>query len=64
MFENFLSVAAVSPKIDVANCLGNATSILTEIKNAENNGISVLCFPELCITGYTCGDLFLQDVLL
>ncbi|MDR0958251.1 MAG: NAD(+) synthase [Clostridiales bacterium] len=64
MFENFLSIAAVSPKINVANCRGNAASILTEIKNTENNGISVLCFPELCITGYTCGDLFLQDVLL
>ncbi len=60
----FLRVAAASPKIQVANPEYNAKEIIKNINSAKNQGASIVCFPELCVTGYTCADLFLQEALI
>jgi len=60
----FVRVGAGVPKIEVANCKYNIDSIFELIKEAEKNKISILTFPELCVTGYTCADLFYQQALL
>ena len=60
----FLRVAAASPKIQVANPEYNANELIKNINSAKKNGVSFICFPELCVTGYTCADLFLQEKLL
>lgn len=64
MEYGFVRVAAATPYIKVADCFYNAKNIIEDIKKAEKNKASIICFPELCITGYTCSDLFLQDSLL
>ena len=64
MRDGFISVAAGTPKIRVADCRYNAEQIFTLMREAAKQGVQVLCLPELCITGYTCGDLFFQDTLL
>ena len=64
MNYGFLKVAAATPKIEVGNCMHNADEIIKMIKDANEQHVSMIVFPELCITGYTCGDLFLQDSLL
>ena len=64
MEYGFVRVAAATPYIKVADCFYNAKNIIEDIKKAEKNKTSIICFPELCITGYTCSDLFLQDSLL
>ncbi|WMJ86178.1 NAD(+) synthase [Anaerocolumna sp. MB42-C2] len=64
MNHGFIKVAAATPKIQVAGCKYNADRIIEIIDKAENNHVKVLVFPELCLTGYTCGELFLQDTLL
>ena len=64
MRDGFIKVAAGTPKIRVADCVYNAGQIVSLMKEAAEQGVKVLCLPELCITGYTCGDLFLQDTLL
>ena len=64
MRDGFISVAAGTPKIRVADCRYNAEQIFTLMREAAKQGVKVLCLPELCITGYTCGDLFFQDTLL
>ena len=64
MRDGFISVAAGTPKIRVADCRYNAEQIFTMMREADKQGVKVLCLPELCLTGYTCGDLFLQDTLL
>ncbi|WP_313134565.1 NAD(+) synthase [Anaerocolumna sp.] len=64
MKDGFIKVAAATPKIQVAGCNFNGDRIKEIIDIAEDNQVKVLVFPELCITGYTCGDLFLQDTLL
>ncbi|MCL2457105.1 MAG: NAD(+) synthase, partial [Defluviitaleaceae bacterium] len=64
MFDGFIRVAAVTPKIRVANCDYNASQIISLIKKAADEDVRLVCFPELCITGYTCGDLFLQNELI
>lgn len=60
----FVKTAAATPKIRVADCEFNAKQIIEQIKEAHQNGASLIVFPELCITGYTCSDLFLQSTLL
>lgn len=60
----FIRVGAATPNLKVACCEYNSNQILGLIKKAEISNIKILVFPELCITAYTCGDLFLQDVLL
>lgn len=64
MRDGFLKVAAGTPKIKVADCHYNAEQIFTLMREAARQGVRVLALPELCLTGYTCGDLFLQDTLL
>jgi NAD+ synthase (glutamine-hydrolysing) len=58
-----LRVAAASPQLRVADCAANAQYILDLMTQAEREGVDLLAFPELCITGYTCGDLFQQRAL-
>lgn len=60
----FIRVAAASPKLKVADTSYNLEEIKSIITDASEKGISVLVFPELCITAYTCGDLFGQDMLI
>ncbi len=60
----FLKAAAVSPEIRVADPAYNAAKIIEFIEAHNKKGTELLVFPELCISGYTCGDLFLQSTLL
>ena len=64
MRDGFIKVAAATPAIRVADCGYNAGQIVALMGQAAEQGVKVVCFPELCVTGYTCGDLFLQDTLL
>ncbi len=64
MNNGFLRVAAANPELKVADTRGNAAAIIDIIKKAAAEGVELLVFPELCITAYTCGDLFLQKTLL
>ena len=64
MKHGFLKVAAMTPKIRVADPAYNAKEICRGIEEAVTNGAKIIVFPELCLTGYTCGDLFLQELLL
>lgn len=64
MQDGFIKVAAGTPEIRVADCAYNAQACLSLLHQAAAEGVKVLCLPELCLTGYTCGDLFLQDTLL
>ena len=64
MRDGFIKVAAGTPRIRVADCGYNAGQIVALMKEAAARGVKVLALPELCVTGYTCGDLFLQDTLL
>ena len=60
----FLRVAAASPRVWLANPAKNAAEIIRMAGEAAGNGTSVLVFPELCVTGYSCADLFAQERLL
>ncbi len=64
MKDGFVKVAAGTPRIRVADCHYNAEQIFTLMREADQQGVRVLCLPELCLTGATCGDLFLHDTLL
>lgn len=64
MKDGFIKVAAVTPEIRVADVDHNACVICNKIRSATDLGAKIIVFPELCITGYTCGDLFFQDALL
>lgn len=59
----FLRVAAASPKLKVADCDYNTAEIKRVIERAQQEDVQILCFPELCITAYSCGDLFFQKAL-
>ncbi len=61
--HGFLRVAAATPFLRVADCTYNAERIVGLMGQAEDEGVSVLVFPELSITGYTCADLFQQMTL-
>lgn len=60
----FIKCGAVSPSLKVADCDYNVSEIIDNIKSAHKQGVKFLVFPELSITGYTCGDLFFQNALL
>ena len=60
----FIKVAAGTPKVTVADCEANGREILRIIREMEKEQAKVMAFPELCITGYTCQDLFWQRTLL
>ncbi len=64
MLDGFVKVAACSPELKVADCEYNCDKMIEKAHKMSNKGAKVLAFPELCLTGYTCGDLFLQDQLL
>lgn len=64
MKDGYIRVAALTPKIKVGDCVYNGEQIKALIKEAYNKDTAVAVFPELCITGYTCNDLFLQDTLI
>ncbi|MCM1024653.1 MAG: NAD(+) synthase [Prevotella sp.] len=64
MKDGFIRVAAATPDIKVADCEHNADRIIELIGQAAAEDVSIVVFPELCVTGYTCGDLFLQKTLL
>ena len=64
MRDGFVKIAAGTPKIKVADCMYNAEQIIALMKEAAGQGVKVLSLPELCITAYTCADLFLQATLL
>lgn len=61
---HFLRVAVATPKIEVANTNKNTEEIIRLIKQAEANQVKILVLPELCVTGYTCQDLFLHTLLI
>lgn len=60
----YVKVGAAVPKLKLADCVYNKEQIVEMAKDAAAKGIRVLTFPELCLTGYTCADLFLQRPLL
>ena len=62
--QGFVRVGAVVPKLKVADAEINCNEIIKQIEVASNNKVQIVVFPELCITGYTCQDLFEQDILL
>lgn len=64
MNQGFVKVAAATPRVSVANTIENTKEILRCIEEMRKNHAKVMVFPELCITGYTCSDLFWQDKLL
>ena len=64
MEQGFLKIAAVTPKIKVADPEYNADEIIRLLEEAEKSGARIAVFPELCLSGYTFADLFLQDLLL
>lgn len=64
MREGFVKVAAVTPKIKVADPSYNREVICRGMEEACEKGAKLIVFPELCLTGYTCGDYFLQELLL
>ena len=63
MKDGFLKAAAFSPALRVADCTYNAQQMLTQLQTAAQRGVKLAVFPEFCLTGYTCGDLFLQRTL-
>ena len=64
MVHGFVKVAAITPKIKVADPIYNAEKIIELFVEADKNGAKIIVFPELCLTGYTCNDLFLQEIML
>jgi NAD+ synthase (glutamine-hydrolysing) len=63
MKYGFIKTASATPKVIVADPQANAKEIIKLIKQANASSVELLVFPELCVSGYTCGELFLSDVL-
>ena len=64
MKDGFVKVAVAAPKVRVADCEYNGKQTLDCVRKAAEQGVKLLVLPELGLTGYTCGDLFLQPALL
>ena len=64
MKYGIIKVATAVPTVKVADCVSNIKEIESLIAQAEGQGVEIIVFPELCITGYTCQDLFRQQLLL
>lgn len=60
----FVRCGAIVPKLKIADVDFNVGEIINQIKNAEEKKVQIVCFPELSITGYSCQDLFHQDILI
>ena len=63
MTYGFIKTACVTPELKVADCEFNAAQIISSASEAAKSGAQIIVFPELSITGYTCGDLFFQNAL-
>ena len=63
MKDGFLKAAALSPALRVADCAYNAGQIAEQMAQCAARGVKLAVFPELALTGYTCGDLFFQQAL-
>ena len=64
MKDGFITVATATPQVAVADCEANTQAILACINEMAAAHVKVMVLPELCITGYTCSDLFWQTKLL
>lgn len=64
MKDGFIKVAACSPKVVLADPKANADAIIAALHRAAAHGVRLAAFPELAMTGYTCGDLFMHELLL
>lgn len=64
MRDGFVKVAAATPDVKVADCIYNREQIAGRVREMAAHGAKIMVFPELCLTGYTCSDLFLQEQLL
>lgn len=64
MKQGFIKVGAGTPDLKVADCVYNADRIIQLIQEMGQAGAKIIVLPELCITAYTCGDLFWQETLL
>jgi NAD+ synthase (glutamine-hydrolysing) len=64
IYSGFFKVAAAIPEVRVADCEFNILQIKKLILNANQQQVKIVCFPELSVTAYTCGDLFLQETLI
>ncbi|MBR6662334.1 MAG: hypothetical protein IKL34_03790 [Alistipes sp.] len=60
----YFKVAAVVPEVKVADCEYNADRIIEMTQKAAERGVRVAVFPELCVTAYSCGDLFTKRLLI
>ena len=63
MKHGFIKTAAITPDILVGDTEFNTDQIIKNMEAANNTEVKLAVFPELCLTGYTCNDLFLQDIL-
>lgn len=64
MKHGFIRIAVAIPHLQVGNCVYNAERIIAQAQQAVEKGVTAVCFPELCLTGYTCQDLFHSQVVL
>lgn len=64
MKDGFFRIAAATPVIRVADCQHNGSAVIDLMREAEQQQVGVVVFPELCLTGYTCGDLFRDSTLI
>ena len=62
-YMGIVKIACISPEVRVGDCAFNANDIISRAKTAYSEGVKIAIFPELCLTGYTCGDLFFQQTL-
>ncbi|MCH5156356.1 MAG: NAD(+) synthase [Clostridiales bacterium] len=62
-YLGIVKIACISPEVRVGDTDFNATEIISRAKQAASSGVKIALFPELCVTGYTCGDLFFQEAL-
>ena len=64
MKHGFITVAAAIPSVRVADCKYNVEQIMLQMSEAEEQGVEIMVFPEFCITGYSCQDLFREQLLI
>ena len=62
--QGYYRIAAAAPRLHLGNPAANAKELVRLAKDAAKDGVSAIVFPELCLTGYTCGDMFFRDELL